>query len=51
MAQDYLALFKRIMEKGELDHEPRCNFDPESVKLLYKPTLVNRLKLAVLGKI
>jgi glycosyltransferase involved in cell wall biosynthesis len=51
MAQDYLALFDKILQMGELDHEPRYNFRPESIKLLYKPTLVNRLRLALTGKI
>lgn len=51
MAQDYLALFDKIIKMGELDHEPRYAFDPKSVKLLYKPTLANRLRLAFLGKI
>lgn len=51
MAQDYLALFKKVQEQGELDHEPRYNFHPESVKLLYKPTVKNRMMLALTGKI
>lgn len=51
MAQDYLQLFDRVMKNGELDHEPRYAFRPESVKLLYKPTVTNRLRLAVLGKV
>ncbi len=51
MAEDYLSLFDRILKQGELDHEPRYNFDPASVKLLYKPTVANRLRLAVLGKV
>jgi glycosyltransferase involved in cell wall biosynthesis len=51
MAQDYLALFDKILKMGELDHEPRFNFDPASVKLLYKPTLANRLRLQLTGKV
>lgn len=51
MAADYLALFDKIMKTGELDHEPRFNFDEDSVTFLYKPTLRNKLRLAVLGKI
>jgi len=51
MAQDYLALIDQILKKGELDHEPRYAFRPDSVQLLYKPTLINRLRHAVLGKV
>ena len=51
MADDYLALMTRILKEGELDHEPRYNFDSTSVKLLYKPTILNRIRLAVTGKI
>ena len=51
MAQDYLALIHKILEVGELDQHPRYNFDPSSVRLLYKPTVRNRLSLAIRGKI
>lgn len=51
MAQDYLALFDKIMAMGELDHEPRYSFDPQSVQLLYKPTLFNKMRLKLTGKI
>lgn len=51
MAQDYLALMARILAEGELPHSPRYRFNPKSVRLLYKPTLRNRLSLAVLGKV
>jgi glycosyltransferase involved in cell wall biosynthesis len=51
MAADYLALFEKVMIMGELDHDPRYNFHADSVKLLYKPTIQNKLRLAVLGKI
>ncbi len=51
MAQDYLTLFEKIIAMGELDHEPRYDFNPDSVKLLYKPTFMNRLRLTFLGKI
>lgn len=51
MADDYLKLMTKILREGELDHEPHYNFAPESVHLLYKPTLVNRLRVAVTGKI
>jgi glycosyltransferase involved in cell wall biosynthesis len=51
MAQDYLALFEKVLAMGELDHRPHYRFNPSSVKLLYKPTVVNRVRLAVTGKI
>ncbi len=51
MAQDYLALFDKVRSMGELDHTPHYAFNPTSVKLLYKPTVVNRVRLAVTGKI
>ncbi|MES2856470.1 MAG: hypothetical protein V4692_11435, partial [Bdellovibrionota bacterium] len=51
MAQDYLSLFDRVLKMGELDHEPKYAFKPESVRLLYKPTVVNRLRKALLGKV
>lgn len=51
MAADYLKLIEKILRDGELDHEPRYNFDPKSVKLLYKPTLINRLSVALRGKV
>jgi glycosyltransferase involved in cell wall biosynthesis len=51
MARDYMNLIQRILEKGDLDHQPRYSFKKDSVKLLYKPTLRNRLQLAVTGKI
>lgn len=51
MAADYLKLIEKILQVGELDHEPRYNFDRASVELLYKPTLMNRLSVAVRGKV
>lgn len=51
MADDYLALMTKILKEGELEHEPRFNFDSSSVQLLYKPTMWNRLRLAVTGKV
>jgi glycosyltransferase involved in cell wall biosynthesis len=51
MAKDYLDLFTLVMRQGELDHEPRYNFHAASVSLLYKPTIMNRLRLAVTGKV
>lgn len=51
MAADYLKLIEKVLEMGELDHEPRYRFDPASVKLLYKPTLKNRLSVAFRGKV
>ncbi len=51
MTDDYLKLFEQIQVQGELDHQPRYNFNPQSVKLLYKPTVVNRAKLFLTGKV
>lgn len=51
MAADYLALIEKIRVVGELDHKPSYKFDPKSVHLLYKPTMKNRLSLALLGKV
>ena len=51
MAADYLKLIEKILQVGELDQEPRYNFNSKSVELLYKPTLVNRLSVAVRGKV
>lgn len=51
MAADYLKLIGKILTVGELDQEPRYQFDPKSVKLLYKPTLRNRLSVAFRGKV
>ena len=51
MADDYLKLFDRILSQGDLDHQPRYNFDSKSVKLLYKPTLWNRARVELTGKI
>jgi glycosyltransferase involved in cell wall biosynthesis len=51
MAQDYLALFDKVRTMGELDHAPHYAFNPSSVTLLYKPTIANRVRLAVTGKI
>lgn len=51
MAAEYVALMQKILEVGELDQQPHHNFSKTSVKLLYKPTIVNRLRHALLGKI
>jgi glycosyltransferase involved in cell wall biosynthesis len=51
MALDYLALFEKIRSEGELNHNPEFGFKSNSVRLLYKPTLMNQLRLAVTGKI
>lgn len=51
MADDYLKMFTKVMREGELDHEPHYNFDSKSVQLLYKPTVVNRLRVAITGKV
>jgi len=52
MALDYLKLFERILKEGKLaNNHPHYSFDPGSVKLLYKPTIVNRLQVGLTGKI
>ena len=51
MAKDYIALMERIIQHGDLDHTPRYSFKKESVKFLYKPTLMNRFQFQVFGKI
>ncbi|HVK60284.1 MAG TPA: glycosyltransferase [Bdellovibrionales bacterium] len=51
MAQDYMAVFDRVLKQGELDHQPKYSFDPKSIRFLYKPTITNRLRYAVTGKI
>ncbi len=51
MAEDYLKLFQLILERGPLDHQPRFNFDKKSIHWLYKPSLSNRVKFAVTGKV
>lgn len=51
MAQDYLALFEKVLAMGELDHNPHYAFNSASVQFLYKPTIANRLRFAVTGKI
>jgi glycosyltransferase involved in cell wall biosynthesis len=54
MAKDYLALFERIIRDGKLVDEknlPHYNFKKESVRFLYKPTLVNQARLFMTGKI
>ncbi len=51
MAGDYVVMMQKILREGELDHEPRFNFNSQTVKLLYKPTIRNRLSLAFLGKV
>jgi glycosyltransferase involved in cell wall biosynthesis len=51
MAQDYLKLMAKVTQLGELDQEPRYNFQESSVRLLYKPTMTNRVRIALTGKI
>jgi len=51
MAENYLKLYEEIVRVGEFKQSPRYAHRPESVQLLYKPTLLNRLKLKLLRKI
>lgn len=54
MAGEYLALAKRIVETGKLvsfENRPHYNFKSGQVKYLFKPTLLNQIKMAVKGKV
>lgn len=54
MASDYLALFEKIIKDGPLvskDSLPKYNFKKSSVRFLFKPTVTNRLRHALTGKI
>ncbi|MDZ4676436.1 MAG: glycosyltransferase [Oligoflexia bacterium] len=54
MADDYLKLFEHICSQGKLVDQqnlPRYNFKKESVRFLYKPTIVNQVRLMMTGKI
>ncbi|MBL7688463.1 MAG: glycosyltransferase [Bdellovibrionaceae bacterium] len=51
MADDYLSLMQKIITDGELDHDPQYNFAKSSVTFLYKPTVLNRLRFGLTGKI
>jgi glycosyltransferase involved in cell wall biosynthesis len=51
MADDYLKLMTKIMREGDLDHEPHYAFESKNVNFMYKPTFVNRARLALTGKI
>ena len=54
MATDYLELFDRITNLGNLvddDHLPKYGFKKSSVRFLYKPTIVNKFRLGLLGKV
>jgi len=51
MAQDYLKLFEKILNEGELDQKPKYKFSKNSAKALFKPTLWNRIQYGFTGKI
>jgi glycosyltransferase involved in cell wall biosynthesis len=51
MAQNYLSLMDEIIKKGELNHEPKYNFNPKSVEFIFKPSLINKLRFSITGKI
>lgn len=51
MADDYLQLMQKIIAEGELDHQPRYNFEKSSVTFLFKPTVFNRVRFGLMGKI
>jgi glycosyltransferase involved in cell wall biosynthesis len=51
MAASYLKLIEEIRAHGKFEQNPAYNFDPESVRLIYKPTAWNRLRLKLTGKV
>lgn len=51
MAQDYLNLMVKIMNEGQLKQEPRFAFNKSSVHFLFKPSLINNLRLQLTGRI
>lgn len=51
MTDDYLALIGRILKEGKLKQAPKYNFNKDSVRLLYKPTIWNNLSVRLRGKI
>jgi len=54
MAADYLTLSEKIRNLGKLVDEknlPHYNFKRESVRFLYKPTIINQARLFMTGKI
>lgn len=51
MTNGYLVLYARITKEGELDQSPRYAFDPSRIQFLFKPTVLNRLRFALLRKI
>ena len=51
MAEDYLVLIQKILNEGELQHQPQYAFEQNSVQLLYKPNLSNWFRLKFLGKV
>lgn len=51
MTDDYLKLMEKVIALGDLDHEPSFAPKPQAVTLLYKPTLLNRLQVALTGKV
>lgn len=54
MADDYLKLFEKILDKGFLvdrKNLPKYNFKKESVHFLFKPTMKNKLLFKLRGKI
>lgn len=51
MAQEYLRLIEKIRNEGDLQQAPSTAVAPDPVHLIYKPTLLNRLSLRLLGKV
>lgn len=47
----YKALYEKILNQGVLGPAPYYNFQPNDIHWLYKPTLLNKMKLQLTGKI
>lgn len=51
MAERYIDLMNLILEKRTLEQKPHYAFDSARTHLLYKPTILNKLRLHLTGKI
>ncbi|MCM2280924.1 MAG: glycosyltransferase [Bdellovibrionaceae bacterium] len=51
MAESYLQLINRIRQERTLPQSPATSESPEPLHLIYKPTLLNRLRLKISGKV
>ncbi len=51
MAQAYVKLIEQILQEGSLQQHPHYAFEKSRTELLYKPTLINRVRLQLTGKV